>query len=91
MRRDPLFKLLGVSLLFAAELAILAVGGLYLLDIGGIRHLIEADQAPLVALSLLLFGFALSFAGGVLGTAMVQLDAKQSSPRRREHSRLDLG
>lgn len=91
MRRDPLFKLLGVSLLFAAELAILAVGGLYLLDIGGLRHLIEADQAPLVALSLLLFGFALSFAGGVLGTAMVQLGAEETSACRNGHSPLDLG
>lgn len=91
MRRDPLFKLLGVSLLFAAELAILAVSGLYLLDIGRLRHLIEADQSPPLALSLLLCGFALTFAGGVLGTAMVQLGVKEISPRRNEHSRRDLG
>jgi hypothetical protein len=74
MRHDPLLRLLEVNLLFGVAVAILAVGGLLLLDVNGLRHLVLSDQSPALALAVLVSGFALTFGGGLIGTAMVQLD-----------------
>jgi hypothetical protein len=71
---NPLLRLLEVNLLFGVAVAILAVAGLLLLDVNGLRHLLLADQSPALALAVLVSGFALTFGGGLIGTAMVQLD-----------------
>jgi hypothetical protein len=39
----------------------------------GLRSLILADQSPILALLLLLLGFAVTFASGVVGTAIMRL------------------
>ena len=74
MRHDPLLRLLRVNLLFGVAVAIIGVGGLLLLDVNGLRHLVLADQSPVLALAVLLIGFALTLGGGLIGTAMVQLE-----------------
>ena len=55
--RAPLFRLLAINLAAGVAVAVLLVGGLLLLNPGGLRHLIFADRAPGIALGLLLFGF----------------------------------
>src|SRR5262249_10296518 len=74
VRHDPLLRLLQINLLFGVAVAIIAVGGLMLLDVNGLRHLVLADHSPALALAVLLIGFALTFGGGLIGTAMVDLE-----------------
>jgi len=74
VRYDPLLRQLRLNLLFGVAVAILAVGGLLLLDVSGLRHLILSDQSPALALAMLLCGFVFTFGGGVIGTAMMQLE-----------------
>jgi hypothetical protein len=74
VRHDPLVRLFCVNLLCGIALAVIAVGGLLLLDVNGLRHLILSDQSPTLALAVLLGGLVLTFGGGLIGTAMLQLD-----------------
>jgi hypothetical protein len=73
VRKNPLFRLLGLNLLLAVAVAALAESGLLLLDVGGLRHLMLRDQAPALAPAVLLCGFVLTFGGGLIGTALTQL------------------
>ncbi len=69
--RTPLFRLLAINLAIGVGLAVLLVGGLLLLDPGGLRHLIFADRSPGTALGLLLFGFVVTFGSTAMGTAIM--------------------
>ena len=67
----PLFRLLGINLAIGVAVALLAVGGLLVLDPHGIRTLILADQSPATALLLLSGGFVVTFGSVAMGTAIM--------------------
>ncbi len=75
--RTPFFRLLAINLALGASIAVLLVGGLLWLDLGGLRHLIVADRAPAVALGLLLFGFIVTFGSTVMGTAVMAMGQRE--------------
>jgi hypothetical protein len=81
--RVPLFRLLAINLAAGAALAVLLVGGLLLLDPGGLRHLIFADASPGTALGLLLFGFVVTFGSTAMGTAIMAMGRAADHDRRR--------
>ena len=67
----PMARLLAINLGIGVVLAVLLVGGLLLLNPGGLRHLILADRAPTIAIALLLGGFVVTFASVAMGTAIM--------------------
>ena len=67
----PLFRLLAINLAIGITVAALLVGGLLLLNPGGLRHLIFADRSPWVAVGLLLFGFVVTFGSAAMGSAIM--------------------
>ncbi len=69
----PLLRLLAVNLAGGVVVAFLAVGGLLLINPGGLRDLIFEDRSPTVALALLVFGFVISFASAAMGTAIMAI------------------
>jgi hypothetical protein len=69
--RQPLLRLLAINLAGGIVIAIIAVGGLLLVSPADLRRLIFEDQSPGLALLLLLFGFAVSFASASMGTAIM--------------------
>ncbi len=72
-RKTPLARLLAINLAIGVALALLLVGGLLLLNPGGLRDLIMADRSPLVALGLLLFGFVVTLGSTAMGTAIMAM------------------
>jgi len=69
--RVPLFRLLAINLAAGIALAALLVGGLLALNPGGLRDLIFADESPVAALGLLLFGFVVTFGSAAMGSAIM--------------------
>jgi hypothetical protein len=69
--RLPLFRLLAINLAIGACAAMLLVGGLLLLNPGGLRDLILADRSPAVALGLLLGSFLITFGSAAMGSAIM--------------------
>jgi hypothetical protein len=69
--RAPLFRLLAINLAIGIAVAALLVGGLLLLNPGGLRHLIFADRSPWMAIGLLLFGFIVTFGSAAMGSAIM--------------------
>jgi hypothetical protein len=69
--RVPLFRLLAINLLIGIAVAALLVGGLLLLNPGGLRHLIFTDRSPWVPVGLLLFGFIVTFGSAAMGSAIM--------------------
>ena len=87
--RLPLFRLLAVNLAIGVGAAVLMLGGLLVLNPHGLRDLIVADRAPLVAAGLLLFGLVVTFGSVAMGAAIMALGrddgrggVKQSEPVR---------
>ena len=70
-RRTPLGRLLAINLGIGVALAVLLVGGLLLLNPGGLRDLILADRSPLVPIGLLLGGFIVTLGSTAMGTAIM--------------------
>ena len=81
--RVPLFRLLAINLAGGVTLATLVVGGLLLLNPGGLRHLIFADASPGTALGLLLFGFVVTFGSAAMGTAIMAMGRAADDETRR--------
>jgi hypothetical protein len=77
--RTPLARLLAINLAAGSAVAGLLVGGLLLLDPGGLRHLIFADRAPGVALGLLLFGFVVTFGSAAMGSAIMAMGHRETN------------
>jgi hypothetical protein len=75
--RVPLFRLLAINLAAGVALATLLVGGLLVLNPGGLRDLILADRTPGTALGLLLFGFVVTFGSAVMGSAIMAMGKSQ--------------
>ena len=72
--RQPLLRLLAINLAIGVGVALLMLGGLLLLNPGGLRDLILADRGP--ALGLLLFGFVVTFGSTAMGSAIMALGRK---------------
>ena len=69
----PLTRLLAINLAIGAVLAVLLVGGLLVLNPGGLRDLIFADRSPLVPIGLLLGGFIVTLGSTAMGTAIMAM------------------
>jgi len=69
----PLTRLLAINLAIGVALAVFLVGGLLVLNPGGLRDLIFADSSPLVPIGLLLGGFVITFASTAMGTAIMAM------------------
>jgi hypothetical protein len=76
--RHPLLRLLAVNLAAGTVVAAIAVGGLLLLDIRGLRHLIFADQSPAVALFVIFFSFFIAFGSWVMGTDIMRIGSEET-------------
>ena len=77
----PLFRLLAINLAIGVAVAVLLVGGLLLLNPGGLRHLIFTDSSPGVALGLLLFGFIVTFGSAAMGTAIMATGLRETNDK----------
>ena len=75
--RTPLARLLAINLAIGMTLAALLVGGLLVLNPGGLRHLILADRSPGVALGLLFVGFVVTLGSTAMGTAIMAMGATE--------------
>src|SRR5215510_8927546 len=73
-RKTPLGRLLAINLGIGVLLAVLLVGGLLVLNLGGLRDLILADRSPLVPIGLLLGGFIVTLGSTAMGTAIMAMD-----------------
>ncbi len=71
--REPLFRLLAINLTIGLLAAVLMLGGLLALNPARLRDLILADQSPLVAAGLLLFGLVITFGSVAMGTAIMAI------------------
>ena len=76
--REPLLRLLAMNLAIGVSAAVLLLCGLLLLNPQGLRDLIVSDRSPLMALSLLLFGFVVTFGSVAMGTAVMALGRTDS-------------
>lgn len=80
--RQPLLRLLAINLAIGLVIAVLAVAGLLALDAHRLRSLILGDQSPVVAVGLLLFGFAVTLGSWVMGSAIMRLGGGEGGPGR---------
>jgi hypothetical protein len=71
--RQPLLRLLAINLAGGFAAALLMLGGLLLLNPGGLRELILADRMGYAALGLLLFGLTVTFGSVAMGSAVMML------------------
>ena len=76
----PLTRLLAINLGIGVALAMVLVGGLLVLNPGGLRDLILADRSPLVPIGLLLGGFIVTLGSTAMGTAIMML-GRDTRPR----------
>jgi hypothetical protein len=67
----PLFRLLAINLAAGAGVTLLLVGGLLVLNPGGLRELIFADRSPAVPLIVLLGSFFVTFGSAAMGSAIM--------------------
>ncbi|WFU20706.1 hypothetical protein [Bradyrhizobium sp. CB3481] len=81
--RAPLLRLLAINLFIGVALAAGLVGGLLLLNPGGLRQLIFADASPGTALGLLLFGFVVTLGSTAMGTAIMAMGRTADDETRR--------
>jgi hypothetical protein len=79
----PLTRLLAINLGIGVVLAVLLVGGLLVLNPGGLRDLILADRSPLVPIGLLLGGFIITLGSTAMGTAIMAMGVgeRDNKPR----------
>lgn len=79
----PLTRLLAINLGIGAVLAVFLVGGLLVLNPGGLRDLIMTDRAPLVPIGLLLGGFVITLGSTAMGTAIMAMGVGEQDDRPR--------
>ncbi|EJW13133.1 hypothetical protein A33M_0625 [Rhodovulum sp. PH10] len=70
---QPLIRLLAINLAFGLLIAVIAVAGLIALDAHHLRRLVLSDSSPVIAIGLLLFGFAVTMGSWVMGSAVMRL------------------
>jgi hypothetical protein len=71
----PLLRLLAINLALGTAVAVVMVVGLVVAN-PRLGRLILADEAPLIAFGLLLFGFVITFGSFVMGTAIMRLGSE---------------
>ncbi|HVY00670.1 MAG TPA: hypothetical protein VHA55_12870 [Pseudorhodoplanes sp.] len=86
--RQPLIRLLLVNLAGGIGAAALMLGGLLLLNPGGLRDLMLRDEMGVLALGMLAFGLVITFGSVAMGTAIMSLGADEGSGQGRR-DRLD--
>lgn len=79
----PLTRLLAINLGIGVVLAVLLVGGLLVLNPGGLRDLILADRSPLVPIGLLLGGFIITLGSTAMGTAIMAMGVSERNDKPR--------
>jgi len=79
LKSQPLLRLLAINLAGGIVVAMIAVGGLLLINIHGLRHLIFADQSPAVALFVIFFSFVITFGSWVMGTAIMRIGSEEKN------------
>ena len=80
--RHPLFRLLAINLLGGIVIAALTVVGLLALNPMHLRDLILGDRSPGVVIGLLLFGFVVTFASTMMGSAIMALARSEKNNDR---------
>ena len=75
----PLLRLLAINCAIGIVVALLALGGMLMLN-GQLRGLIFSDQSPAVALALLGGGLIVTFASVAMGTAIMRLGGEEGAP-----------
>ena len=75
--REPLFRLLAINVFTGVAAAVLMFGGLLALNTERLRDLILADQSPLIAAGLLLFGLIVTFGSVAMGTAIMAISRSE--------------
>jgi hypothetical protein len=76
MTRQPLLRLLVINLASGIAVAVLAVGGLILLN-PELRRLIAQDHSPATVIVMLLFGFIITLGSCVMGAAIMRIGAER--------------
>jgi hypothetical protein len=72
-RRDPIHAMLLGNLLWGIGLGLVFAGGVYALDLGHIRHLVNNSPDGLLAMALLTMGSVITFGSVVMGGAVMML------------------
>lgn len=72
-RRNPLLRLVGVNLVVGVIVSLGAVLALVVFDVGHLRSLAVASSDGALALSLLTFGFVITFGSTAIGSAIMLL------------------
>ena len=80
--RHPLFRLLAINFLGGIVVAALTVAGLLAINPMHLRDLILGDRSPGVGVGLLLFGFVVTFASTMMGSAIMALHQLESDSGR---------
>jgi len=74
LRGQPLLRLLAINLASGLAVAVMATGGVLLLN-PELRSLITADQSPASAIIMLLAGFFITLGSCVMGAAIMWIGA----------------
>lgn len=80
MPRERLITLLAVNGLAGSLAAVVTVGGLLGLDIGGIGTLVAGAENPLLPAALMTAGFVVTLASVAMGVAVMRLGADDQGP-----------
>jgi len=73
LRANKLVRYMAINLAGGIVIATLALGGLLIVNPLGLRHLIFADGASWLAVSLLLFGLVVTLGSVAMGTAIMSI------------------
>ena len=71
---QPLLRLLVINLASGLAVAVIATGGVLLLN-PELRNLIATDQSPVAAIVMLLAGFFITLGSCVMGAAIMRIGA----------------
>ena len=81
-RRDPIHAMLLGNLVWGIGLGLAFAGGVYLLNLGNIRTLVNNSPDGLLAMALLSMGAVITFASVVMGGAVMMLPRSDDKPPR---------
>lgn len=76
-RRDPLLAMLLGNLIWGVGLGVVFAGGVYALNLGHIRTLVNNAPDGLLAMALLTMGSVVTFASVVMGGAVMMLPREE--------------
>jgi len=79
-----LIRFLGLHCALGAALGVVCAAAVVLSNVAGIKDLLETSNDPVVALAMLYFMFALTFASLTMGAGVMLLPGKDDDRDRRE-------